>query len=176
MSAAHETLETPLDRDELARRWRMLCADPSFADIAGKVELAEWGEIPVMSPVGKGHGLLAIRVAEVLRAALGGRGMAEVGVATDIGVRAPVLAWCSDAFLAAHPEDAPLARAPELCIEIASPNDLLRKLREKAAAYVKAGATEAWVVLPRSRQVEIYGREGRSAATSFPVDPTTRFG
>jgi Uma2 family endonuclease len=175
MSAVHEAIEAPLDREQLARRWQALCADPSFADIAGKVELTEWGEILVMSPVGKTHGLLAIRVAEALRAALGGRTMVEVGVATDIGVRAPDVAWCSDAFLAAHPEDAPLAGAPELCVEIASPSDALPKLREKAAAYVRAGATEAWLVLPRSRQVEIYGREGRRAATSFPIDPTGFF-
>ena len=170
MSAAHETLEAPLDRDELARRWRMLCADPSFAEIAGKVELTEWGEIVVMSPVGKVHALLATHLARVLEDALGGRTMVEVGVSTEIGVRAPDVAWCSDAFLAAHPEDAPLSSAPELCVEIASPSDALPKLREKAAAYVAAGATEAWLVLPRSRQVEIYGPEGRRAATSFPFD------
>jgi Uma2 family endonuclease len=171
MSAVQETLQAPLDRDELARRWRMLCADPSFGDIVGKVELTEWGEILVMSPVGKTHGLLATRIVKVFTEALGGRTMVEVGVATDIGVRAPDVAWCSDAFLAAHPEDAPLDGAPELCVEIASPSDALPKLREKAAAYVKAGAMEAWLVLPRSRQVEIYGREGRRAATSFSVDP-----
>lgn len=175
MSAVHETLEAPLDRDELARRWRMLCADPSFAEIAGKVELTEWGEILIMSPVGKVHALLATHLARMLEDALGGRTMVEVGVATGIGVRAPDVAWCSDAFLAAHPEDAPLGGAPELCVEIASPSDALPKLREKAAAYVAAGATESWLVLPQSQLIEIYGREGRRAATSFAIDPASLF-
>jgi len=41
--------------------------------------------------------------------------------------------------------------------------------------YVKAGATEAWIVFPQSRQVEIYGREGRRDKTSFSVDLTALF-
>jgi Uma2 family endonuclease len=174
MSAVHEAIEAPLDREQLARRWQAMCADPSFADIAGKIELTEWGEI-LMSPVGKSHGLLAAHLVKVLVEALGGHTMVEVGVATDIGVRAPDVAWCSDAFLAAHPEDAPLAGAPELCVEIASPSNALPKLREKAAAYVSAGAPEAWLVFPQSMQVEIYGRDGRRATTSFPVDPAKFF-
>lgn len=170
MSAAHEAIEAPLDREQLAKRWRAMCADPSFEDIAGKVELTEWGEILVMSPVGKTHGLLATRIAKALEQVLGGRTMVEVGVATDIGVRAPDVAWCSERFLEAHPEEAPLSGAPELCIEIASPSDALPKLREKAIAYVNAGATEAWLVLPRSQQVEVYGKEGLRATTSFQID------
>lgn len=170
MSAVHEAIEAPLDREQLAERWRAMCADPSFEDIAGKVELTEWGEILIMSLVGKAHALAAARAAEVLRSALGGHAMAEVGIATEIGVRAPDVAWCSDAFLAAHPEEAPLSGAPEICVEVASPSDALPKLREKAAAYVKAGATEAWILYPRSRQAEIYGLDGRRATTSFPVD------
>ncbi|MGH8681964.1 MAG: Uma2 family endonuclease [Burkholderiales bacterium] len=169
MSAAPETIEAPLDRDQLATRWRALCADPTFEDLAAKIELTEWGEI-LMSPVGKTHGLLAARIVKVLDDALGGRTMVEVGVATDLGVRVPDVAWCSSAFLAAHPEEAPLGGAPELCVEIASPSDARPKLREKAAAYVGAGATEAWLVFPRSRQIEIYGAEGRRQATSFAID------
>ncbi len=175
MSAVETPIEAPLDRQQLARRWQALCADPSFEDLAAKIELTEWGEI-LMSPVGKTHGLLAVRIAETLRGALGGHAMVEVGVATEIGVRAPDVAWCSDAFLRAHPEEAPLARAPEICIEIASANNALPKLREKAAAYVKAGATESWVVLPQARQVEVYGPEGRRGTTTFPVELALLFG
>ncbi len=96
-------IEAPLAPEELARRWRAMCDDPHFEDIAGKIELTEWGEI-LMSPVGKSHGIAAMRIGEALRKALGGRTMAEVGVATAIGVRAPDVAWCSDNFLAAHPD------------------------------------------------------------------------
>jgi Uma2 family endonuclease len=169
MSVIAEAIDAPLAPAELARRWQALCADRTFEDVAGKIELTEWGEI-LMSPVGKTNGIAAMRVAEALRKALGGHTMAEVGVATSIGVRAPDVAWCSDSYLAAHAEEMPLSSAPELCVEIVSASNALPKLREKAMAYVTAGALEAWIVYPQSRQIEIYGREGRQEASSFAVD------
>ena len=174
MSVVEELIDAPLDRQQLAKRWQALCADPSFEDLAAKIEMTEWGEI-LMSPVGKTHGLIAAHIAEVLRRALGGRVMVEVGVATAIGVRAPDVAWCSDRYLEMHPEEAPLSDAPELCVEIVSASNALPKLREKASAYVKAGATEAWIVFPQSRQIEIYGTEGRRDKTSFSVNLATLF-
>jgi Uma2 family endonuclease len=171
MSATITPFEAPLAPAELACRWQALCADPTFEDIAAKIELTEWGEI-VMSPVGKSHGIAAMRIGEALRKALGGHTMAEVGVATAIGVRAPDVAWCSDEFLAAHPEEMPLSSAPELCVEIVSGSNALPKLREKAMAYINAGAAEAWIVHPHAELVEIYGREGRKDRSSFAVDLT----
>jgi Uma2 family endonuclease len=169
MVFANEVIDAPLDREQLSERWRALCADPSFEDLAAKIELTEWGEI-LMSPVSKTHGLSAAHIAELLRKALGGYVMVEVGVATAIGVRAPDVAWCSQQYLDTHPEEAPLTAAPELCVEIVSATNALPKLREKAAAYVGAGAVEAWIVFPHSRQVEIYGAGGRSATSGFAVD------
>lgn len=162
-------IEAPLAPDQLARRWQALCIDPTFDDVTGKIELTEWGEI-LLSPAGKTHGISAMRVAAALQKALGGHTMAEVGIATSIGVRAPDVAWCSERYLAAHPEEMPLSSAPELCVEVASAGNALPKLREKAIAYVNAGAVEAWIVYPQTRQVEIYGGEGRRERTSFAVD------
>jgi Uma2 family endonuclease len=167
-------IEAPLAPAQLAARWQALCADPTFEDVAGKIELTEWGEI-LMSPVGKTHGLASMRVGELLRKALGGHTMAEVGVATSIGVRAPDVAWCSDDYLMAHPEEMPLSSAPELCVEIVSASNALPKLREKAMAYVNAGAREAWLMYPDTRRMEIYGREGRLDGTAFGVDIESLF-
>ena len=122
-----------------------------------------------MTPVGKRHGLAAMRIAEALRAALNGHTMAEVGVATSIGVRAPDVAWCTDDYLARHPEDLPLSSAPELCIEVVSASNALPKLREKALAYVNAGAKEAWLAFPESRTIEVYSSAGRQTSTQFPI-------
>lgn len=151
-----------------------MCADPLFQDVPGKFELTEWGEI-LMSPVSKSHGLAAMRIGEALRSALGGHAMAEVGIATTIGIRAPDVAWCSDEFLRAHPEEMPLNSAPEICVEIASVSNALPKLREKAVAYVAAGAVEAWIVFTAPRTIEVYDRQGRRDATSFGVDPASLF-
>lgn len=35
--------------------------------------------------------------------------------------------------------------------------------------------SKVWLVFPQSKRVEIYGREGRRAVTSFPVEPTDLF-
>lgn len=174
MTLIAETIDSPLAPNQLARRWQALCTDPTYQDVAGKIELTEWGEI-LMSPVGKTHGIVAMRIAEALRKALGGHPMAEVGVATLIGVRAPDVAWCSEAYLASHPEEMPLSSAPEICVEIASASNALPKLREKAQAYISAGAVEAWIVFPLSQQIEIHAREGRRDTTSFAIDTTTFF-
>ena len=169
MSAIPETIEIPLAPEQLAKRWQAMCADPTFEDVAVKIELTEWGEI-LMSPVSKSHGLAATLIAKCLEQALGGRTIVEVGISTAIGVRAPDVAWCSDAYLASHPEEMPLSSAPEICVEIASASNALPKLREKAMAYVKAGAVEGWIVFPQTRRIEIYDRSGSRAATSFKVD------
>lgn len=162
-------IEAPLDPRQLSQRWQAMCADPTFDDMPGKVELNEWGEV-LMSPVGKTHGLMAMRAGEWLRAHLGGHTMAEVGVLTSAGIRAPDVAWCSNEWLAAHPEEAPLTSAPELCIEIASPGNALPGLREKAKAYLDAGAREAWIVFPDEHRLEVHTAAGKVESTSFPVD------
>ncbi|MCC6473172.1 MAG: Uma2 family endonuclease [Burkholderiales bacterium] len=175
VSASSETIEAPLAPEQLARRWQAMCVDPILEDIAGKIELTEWGEI-LMSSVSKSHGLAAARLAQCLEKVLGGRTVVEVGIATAIGVRAPDVAWCSDAYLAAHPEEMPLESAPEICVEIFSTGNALPKLREKAMAYVKAGAVEAWIVFPQTRRLEIYDRSGSRESTSFNVDTSDLFG
>jgi Uma2 family endonuclease len=129
-----------------------------------------------MSPVGKSHGLAVMRIARALQAALGGHTLAEVGVATAIGVRAPGVAWCSDGYLASHSEEAPLSSAPEIRVEIVSASNALPRLRETAMAYVNDGAVEAWIVHPTTRRIEVYARDGRRESTSFPVDAATVLG
>lgn len=169
-----DVIEVPLSPLELGERWRRMCVDPTFEDVPGKIELTQWGEI-LMSPVGKAHGLLAVALSVLLMRKLGGKAMVEVGVLTAAGIRAPDVAWCSDAFLAAHPEDAPLSAAPELCIEIASRGNAMPKLREKALAYLAAGATETWIVVPTSRTLEIYRTEGKVDRSGFGIQPAEIF-
>jgi Uma2 family endonuclease len=40
----------------------------------------------------------------------------------------------------------PLERAPEICVEVASPANTRKWLLEKAAGYLEAGAVEAIIV------------------------------
>jgi Uma2 family endonuclease len=45
---------------------------------------------------------------------------------------------------------------PDLAVEVRSPDDSLRKLREKARYYLENGSQLVWLVLPEMRLVEVY--------------------
>lgn len=55
-------------------------------------------------------------------------------------------------------------------IELASPSNSLKELREKVDAYLAAGATEAWIVYPQSRRFEFCAAGGAIQRSSYSVD------
>jgi Uma2 family endonuclease len=82
---------------------------------------------------------------------------------------------CSDGFWEARRGQTPLESAPDICVDVASPSNTLRDLHAKVRAYLDAGATEAWLVFPRSKRVEFHGRSGPALASSLTVDLSTLF-
>ncbi|MBV8269132.1 MAG: Uma2 family endonuclease [Planctomycetaceae bacterium] len=50
--------------------------------------------------------------------------------------------------------------APDLAVEVISPNDLAYKVDEKVDAYLKAGVRLVWVAHPHTRTVLIYRSDG----------------
>lgn len=167
MGANPEVIEKPLTYEELAGRYRELCADPRFANLPGKVEIDNWGRL-LMSPASNYHGMLQGRLIQRLLP-LGGQAFAEASVLTPAGLLVADVAWAGAVFMQAHGTETPFARAPALCIEIASPSNSLKELREKTAAYLAAGADEAWIVFPQSARFEFFGKEGAIARTAFAV-------
>lgn len=49
---------------------------------------------------------------------------------------------------------------PDLAVEIKSPSDTVRKMREKAAYYLENGVRLVWLVFPEQRIVEVYTPDG----------------
>ncbi len=47
------------------------------------------------------------------------------------------------------------ALAPDLAVEVISPNDLWYEVDEKVAEYLRAGVREVWVVNPKQRTVQV---------------------
>lgn len=45
---------------------------------------------------------------------------------------------------------------PDLAIEIQSPDDTIKKLREKAAYYLENGSRLVWLIYPHKRLIEVY--------------------
>ena len=164
-----EVIEHPLSADALSRRWRDILSDPRLANFVGKIDLDLWGRI-IMNPVNTEHGAISAHLAVLLCTQLGGRTLVEVGVRTPSAVYAPDVAWCTDEFLAVHRTETPLETAPQICVEIASPSNAIHDFRAKAHAYIEAGALEAWILFPRGRRVEFYGKSGTVDRSSFEVD------
>lgn len=54
---------------------------------------------------------------------------------------------------------------PDIAVEIASPDDNLRALREKARAYLAKGTRIVWLVLPAKHLIEVYTPDGESILT-----------
>lgn len=169
-----EVIEHPLSGDALSQRWNEILDDPRLADFVGKIDLDCWGRI-IMSPVNTEHGAIAANLAVLLTTQLGGRTLVEVGVRTPAGVYAPDVAWCTEEFLTARRNETPLTAAPAICVEIVSPSNAIHDLRTKARAYLDTGATEAWIVFPRSRRIEFHGKAGTMEHTGFPLDLSTVF-
>ena len=163
-----ELIETPLSADELAVRYRALCADPSYANVPGKIELDLWGRM-VMSPASNYHSAVQTALASRL-AAMGGRAFVEASVVTTAGVLVADVAWASDEFLRARGFETPYTQSPDLCVEVVSPSNSRKELREKVAGYLEAGAREVWIVYPQSRRVEFHGREGLMPRSHYTVD------
>ncbi|MGD1901767.1 MAG: Uma2 family endonuclease [Geitlerinemataceae cyanobacterium] len=79
------------------------------------------------------------------------------------GNRSPDLSWIRrDRWEALSPEDRekfpPIA--PDFALELKSPSDTLKDLREKMAEYQDAGVELGWLIDRQARTVEIY-RQGR---------------
>ena len=158
-------LATP---EALIARWSELCRDPSLQDLPYKIELSASGKIE-MSPASNRHGRLqaelAFRLREQLRA---GCVISECSIFTSIGIRVADIAWASEKFMAAYGEITPYMRAPEICVEIASPSNPPGELEEKTGAYLAAGAREVWIVADDGT-IRHFDASGELAASAFAI-------
>jgi Uma2 family endonuclease len=163
-----ELVERPLSSEELGARYRAICEDPCYANIPGKLELDAWGRM-LMSPASNYHSALQSELAIRLKA-LGGRAFTEASILTAAGVLVTDVAWADDEFMRAHGFETPYTRALQICVEIVSPSNSRKELREKTAAYLAAGAREVWLVYPKSKRFEFYGEQGSLSSSAYPVD------
>jgi Uma2 family endonuclease len=76
---------------------------------------------------------------------------------------------------AIDPDD-DLRGAPELVIEVLSPSNTPRQLRELAALCLANGTVECWIVDSARKSVTVIAREGGSMVYSSGSVPLARFG
>jgi Uma2 family endonuclease len=69
----------------------------------------------------------------------------------------------AERFSSSHWKEGFLTIAPDLVVEVVSPNDLAGELNEKVEKYLAAGIPLIWVINPKVRTVVIYRGDGTIA-------------
>ncbi len=142
------TIELPSQSDQTdfnLRRWAELVADPKWIKVEGRVETDRHGHVLMSPPPAASHGRYQSRITILLdRLMSNGEALTECPISTADGVRAADVAWASRALLDELGGRICFPRAPEICVEVLSPDNTVAEMREKAALYFDAGAREVW--------------------------------
>lgn len=130
----------------------------------GRCDLVE-GRIVPMTPTGYFHGVVEFRLAAKLvdYADQSRRGVAFGGEAGILIRRNPDTIRAADAAFISNERSARrssassyLDVAPELVIEILSPDDRWNEVMEKLSDYFSAGVVAVWVCNPRRKEIFAY--------------------
>ena len=162
MASVLETVELMDCEDQTAFNlavWEKVLADSSLAALPYRIETDRFGQI-VMSPLpapehGEGQFGVGERLHQLLPA---GHVITECPVSTSEGVKLVDVAWVSPARRQAQRGRVSFTQAPEICVEIVSPSNTRRELREKKALYFAAGADEVWFC-HREGRMEFFRKE-----------------
>ena len=123
------------------------------------------GELKTMAPAGYEHGKLAMEFATLLNIHVKANKLGQV-TAAETGfklttnpdtVRAPDAAFISQQRLdEVGPVQGYWPGAPDLAVEVISPNDLYPEVSEKVTEWLKAGSKMVVVINPRTEQVLVH--------------------
>jgi Uma2 family endonuclease len=125
------------------------------------------GELVRMSPTKPRHGGSAGRVAKFLGAYLIQHPVGEIYVA-EVGFRVgpgesvicPDVAYVSNETAVDEPLDEYYSFAPDIAIEVWSPDNTEREMTEKAAGYLAHGSRLVWLLRPQDRTVRVHRPDG----------------
>ena len=134
----------------------------------GRSELIR-GELVELMPVGQLHGKLVARLLFWLMIFLEDHPLGSVS--TEVGVlltRDPDLVYGPDILFIAKERDGDpnsprfYHGAPDLAVEVLSPEDRAGKVQEKIRDYLHFGTRLVWLVDPTSRTVTVYHPSGEA--------------
>jgi Uma2 family endonuclease len=123
------------------------------------------GELKKMSPAGHNHGRIIVRLTTPLDLHVRGNKLGAV-YAAETGfklssnpdtVRAPDIAFISgDRVKEVGDTSGYWPGAPDLAVEVLSPDDRVLEVEGKVSEWLTAGSRQVWVVSPKLRTVTIY--------------------
>ena len=137
-------------------------------DDAGKRYELVRGELQEMPPAGGYHGNVAFTIASIIGEYIRGKDLgvgftAETGFVTGRApdsVRAPDVAFVSNERLGGRAPDGFVQTAPDLAVEVVSPNDTAVAVDGNVKEYFDAGTRLVWVVYPGTRSVSVHRSPG----------------
>lgn len=150
---------------------RTLLTAEEFAELSANQEAARYelvkGELVEMPPVGEmGSGTateLALRLGPHVRQHTLGRVFVELGFCLECRpdtVRAPDVSFVKAERLPDRLRPGFFPGAPDLAIEVVSPNDKVTDLDSKIKGYLEHGTLRVWVVSPGTQTVVVYRADG----------------
>ena len=152
---ADELIRLPMGRGE---RYELVC-----------------GGLRIMSPAGFEHGDVAMNLGERLKAYVRKKRLGKVPAA-ETGyklrrnpdtVRAPDVSFVSKARAEkAGKVTGYFPGAPDLAVEVVSPDDKAEEVQEKVREYFKYGTRLVWVIYPRTQEVEVWSSARKSVILS----------
>lgn len=144
--------------------WEKVLADRFLAGLPHRIETDRYGQIIMSPPPTPEHGEEQFEIGSLLKVRLpSGHIITECPLSTSEGVKGVDVAWMSKGRRRAQRGQICFTQAPEICVEVISPGNTRRELREKKALYFAAGAEEVWFC-HRDGQMEFF----RKGAPEIP--------
>ena len=135
------------------------------------------GKLIVREPPGYQHGVVALKIARLIANHVHDHNLG-VAVAAETGfrlfsepdtVRAADAAFISQGRAPDPPPQGYAALAPDLSVEVVSPNDRAGEVQAKVGDWLTAGSLLVWVIDPVRRRGVVYRADG-SVALLFEHD------
>lgn len=126
--------------------WAEICEDKFLATLPYRIETDRWGNIVMSPPPRSRHAEyqteIAIRLSHLMT---DGRSVAECPIETSEGVKAMDVAWVSKERRKSKANDPVYLIAPEICVEVESPNNTHAEMMERKSLFFEKGACEFWL-------------------------------
>jgi Uma2 family endonuclease len=143
------TIELPAQSEQTdfnERRWAELVVDPVFQKFQGSIETDRHGQVIMSPPPAGQHVRRQNRITHLLQTLLPeGEALTNCPVSTADGVQIPDSSWLRKSTVAELGNRVCFPKAPEICVEVRSPDNSERAMLEKAALYFDAAAKEVWL-------------------------------
>ena len=147
---------------------KLYTVDEFWDEYGGKTGVELVRGIPVkMAPTGETHGIISIWLGHLIMAHVDVHDLGQVyGAETGfrLALDTPIVRAPDVAFVAKTHENRPTSEkfiegAPNLAVEVVSPNDSASDIQDKVLEFLQAGTSLVWVIYPRSRTIAVYSPE-----------------